>query len=181
MAEGLLADRSRRLLEGALRVSSAGTWARNGSPPMPEAIEAAGERGVDIEDLRSTPVSAEGLRKADLLVTMSSEHRDEVLRVEPDVAPKTFTLKELNVLLGALPPADGSPTRASVLARVAQAHDLRTGPDAPWVTDEDVADPLGLGLEAYRAAALEIEDLIDGLVDGLTGARDAAAAWDRED
>ena len=40
-----------------------------------------------------------------------------------------------------------------------QSHDVRR--------DEDVADPLGLGVEAYRATAWEIGQLCDRVVDGV--------------
>jgi protein-tyrosine phosphatase len=185
MAEGFLRDRSRRLLDGDLDVGSAGTWARLGSPPMPEAIEAAAERGVDVAHLRSDPIEREAIERADLVVTMAAEHRDEILHIEPDAEPKTFTLKELVRLVAALPEAPPNTDRDAALGRIAEAHRLRTGPEAPPIRDEDVSDPLGLGLQTYRAKAWEIEEHVDALIRGLFGieapAPASALAWDRED
>jgi protein-tyrosine phosphatase len=185
MAEGFLRDRSRRLLDGELEVSSAGTWARMGSPPMPEAVEAAAERGADVAHLRSTPIDREDIDRADLVLTMAAEHRDEILHIEPEAEPKTFTLKELARLLAALPAGGTDRDREAALARIAEAHRLRSGPDAPPIRDEDVSDPLGLGFETYRAKAWEIEEHVDALIRGLFGVEDAAPAsalaWDRED
>jgi protein-tyrosine phosphatase len=185
MAEGFLRDRSRRLLDGDLDVSSAGTWARLGSPPMPEAIEASAERGVDVAHLRSTPIEREAIDGADLVLTMAAEHRDEILHVEPRAEPKAFTLKELARLLAALPEPTPDAGIDDVRDRIAQAHRLRSGPDAPPIHDEDVSDPLGLGIQTYRAKAWEIEEHVDALIRGLFGVEEpapaSAVAWDRED
>ncbi|MGH2767323.1 MAG: hypothetical protein ACRDKA_15695, partial [Actinomycetota bacterium] len=97
------------------------------------------------------------------------EQRDEVLDTAPEAAPKAFTLKELVALLGALPPRLGEPDREALVARVADAHRLREEGTGPHPADEDVADPLGLGMEAYRATAWEIEELVDAAVRGLAG------------
>jgi protein-tyrosine phosphatase len=170
MALGFLADRSGRLLDGALIVRSAGTWARPGSPPTPEAEATAAERGIDISDHRSTPVSPDLIGWADLVITMTAEHRDEVLDMTPDAADRTFTLKELVALLGALPPPDVERSRDALLARVDEASALRASGRAPAPADEDVADPIGMSDETYRAVAWELEELTDALVRRLAGA-----------
>jgi protein-tyrosine phosphatase len=180
MAEGLLQDRSSRLLDGALRVSSSGTWARRGTPPTDEAAAAAEERGVDIRGLSSTPFDPGAAHRADVVVTMTEEHKEEVLERTPDAGPKTFSLKELVSLLRELPSADPSPSREALVRRIADADALRRGPHAPQILDLDVADPLGLSMEAYRAAAWEIEGLVDALVEGL-GGRTALAGSATED
>jgi protein-tyrosine phosphatase len=175
MAQGFLSDRSRRLLRIALRVRSSGTWARLGLAPTPEAVGAAGERGVDIADLRSTPFAPAQAAWADVVVSMTAEQRREVLDQAPDAAPKTFTLKELVTLVSLLPPPRGAPSRSSMIERVAQAHRLRMD-GARAVRDEDVADPLGMSPQVYRATAWEIEELVDALILGLAGHRQPVAA-----
>jgi protein-tyrosine phosphatase len=180
MAEGFLRDRSSRFLGGALRVTSAGTWARGAQPPTPEAVAAAGERGVDIERNRSTTFLPELADRADLVVTMTEEHKEEVLDLAPEAGAKTFTLKELVGLLDELPAADPAVSRDALLDRIAAADRMRRHPDALLAEDTDVADPLGLSMEAYRATAWEIEGLIDRLVEGLAG-RAAMAGSSAED
>jgi protein-tyrosine phosphatase len=170
IAHGFLAERSSRLLGGALRVRSAGTHAYPGAPPTDEAMAAAAERGVDIADHRSARFDPGLGSWADLVVTMTAEQRDEVLWEAPDIASKTFTLKELVALLGALPPVTEPPSREGMVARVREADRLRGEGSAPAPVDEDVADPLGLGVEAYRATCWELEELIDATVRGLAGA-----------
>jgi protein-tyrosine phosphatase len=169
MAHGFLLDRSRRLLGGALTVRSAGTWARPGYAATEEAVAAAAERGVDIAEHRSAPFTPDLATWADLVVAMTDEQRDEVLDAAPEAGPRTFTLKELVALLSALPPAEGSASREAMLTRVADAHHLREEGIGPRPADEDVADPLGFGMEAYRATCWEIEELVDATVRGLAG------------
>jgi protein-tyrosine-phosphatase len=169
MAHGFLDERSKRLLGGVVRVRSAGTWARAGYGATEEAVAVAAERGIDIAGHRTTTFAPDLAEWADVLITMTAEQRDEVLHVAPSADSKTFTLKELVSILGALPPAAGSPSRESLLTRVAEADRLRREGTAPRLAGEDVADPLGLGIEAYRATAWELEELIDAAVRGLAG------------
>ena len=167
-----MADRSRQLLGGDVRIRSAGIAA--GRYLSPETVETIRERGLDARGLRPTQLTASMLRDADLVVTMTSDHAEEVLDVAPDVAEKTFTLKELSGLLGSMPELDLSTERERVLARIAEAHRLRTlslaGPP------EDVRDPLGLPMDVYREVATEIEAGVDDLVRGLFGVQDRAEA-----
>jgi protein-tyrosine phosphatase len=169
MAEGFLADRSARLFGGGIRVSSAGTWARTGNPATPESVVAAGERGPDIAGHRSSSFRGDLARRADLVLTMTEEQRGEVLEQVPEAEPRTFTFKELVALLHELPPPSGEPTREALVARIEQADSLRRSASVPSFHDTDVADPLGLSVEAYRAIAWEIEGLVDELLEGLVG------------
>jgi protein-tyrosine-phosphatase len=98
---------------------------------------------------------------------MTAPHREEVLRTAPEARPRTFTLKELAALLRRLPPLDGRPSRESALSRIALAHSLRASRDVH--SDEDVADPIGLSVEAYRAAAWEIDRAVREIMTGLFG------------
>jgi protein-tyrosine phosphatase len=180
IAEGFLSDRSERLLDAALTVRSSGTWARPGSRPTEEAVQAAGERGIDISGHRAKPLTRGLSQWADLIVAMSEEHADEVLEQSPGASSKTFTLKELVGLLNGLPAPSDPPSREALLERIAAANRLRAGSDVSGLGDLDVADPLGLPVEGYRRAAWEIEELIDALVRGLTQADRPAAVGDRE-
>jgi len=173
-----LADRSRRLLNDAIRVRSSGTWARPGARPTAEAEEAVAERGIDISGHRSAPFTADQAAWADLIVTMTGEQVEEVLHAAPDVARKTFTMKELVALLGALSPVDGEPSREALVARISQADELRSSAGAPRPVDEDVADPIGMSEATYRAVAWELEELTDALVRGLAGVTTPIAAGD---
>ncbi|MGH2740773.1 MAG: hypothetical protein ACRDH6_09875 [Actinomycetota bacterium] len=167
IAEGIFVERSKRLLDGAVRVSSAGTWAVPGREPMPEAVGVARELGVDIGALESTRVSEELLERSDLVLTMTQEQRDEIIALVPTAAAKTFTLKELAALLDPMG-APSSANRTQALAQIAEAHRRRTE-ETVTIADDEITDPLGLSIAAYRAVASEIANRIDALVHLLFG------------
>lgn len=174
VADMFMTDRSRRLLDGAVRVQSAGIAA--GRWVSPEALETAREKGLDGSALRPTQVTPEMLRAADLIVTMTAGHSAEVLGLAPDVAEKTFTLKELVGLVGSVPKPEPSTDRESVLARIAEAHRRRATRAAGNGQPDDVRDPLGLPMSVYREVAGEIEAGVDDVVRGLFGLPDGADA-----
>jgi len=55
------------------------------------------------------------------------------------------------------------------------ADRLRSSPQRPELPDEDVADPFGLGIEAFRAAAWEMEEFCLRLADAVFGPAARAA------
>jgi protein-tyrosine phosphatase len=173
LADVIMTDRSRRLLGGAVGVRSAGIAA--GRYLSPETIETATEKGLDAETLRPTQLTAEMLREADLIVTMTRDHAAEVLDFAPEVAEKTFTLKELSTLLASSPASEASTQRDGVVARIAELHRRRASAPVSGAI-EDVRDPLGLPMEVYREVAADIEAGVDDLVRGLFGVRDRAEA-----
>jgi len=180
MAEGFLRGLFReRLEEGSepIEVSSSGISGWDGSPATPESIAAAAERDTDISAHRARRLTAGQLQQADLVVAMAGEHRERVLRVSPAAAPHTFTLKELVRLLDALPepPASG-PAADRLRDRVAAADRLRVEGFEGNPHDEDVADPIGLSLDSYRAVAWELDGLTARLVVGLLGAEPAPSS-----
>ena len=82
---------------------------------------------------------------------------------------RAFTLKELVRLVGD-PPAPGADAGPDDLPeRIAAANAARRAGAVPPSRDDDVADPLGQPLEAYRAIAWELETWTDRLVGGLFG------------
>jgi protein-tyrosine phosphatase len=155
MAEGFL----RKALADALgdvapSVASAGTAGWEGSEATPEAVAAAAELGVDISGHRARRLRPGMAETADLVLCMTREHRDTIVGSAPDVAGRTFTLKELVRLLERLP--EGGPDRPS--GRLAAADRLRPADASTGDRDDDVADPLGLPLDGYRAIAAELDD-----------------------
>jgi glycine hydroxymethyltransferase len=89
MAEGLL----RHMAGDRVKVASAGLGAGHGQPPSAHAIEVLGKEGIDIEDIRSQPVSAHLLQQADYIFTMTRDHLDMLLLLFPEMASKTRLLR----------------------------------------------------------------------------------------
>jgi protein-tyrosine phosphatase len=162
-----------RGVEG-VRVASCGVSGLEDSPAMPEGVEAMIENGVDISGHRARRLTAPMIREADLVLTMATEHRDTIVAQVEGAAGKTFTLKEFARLLDHLPPGTPIPVGAGedqvLSAAVVATAALRAGGAVPPSRDEDVADPLGLGVEAYRATAWEIGQLCDRVVAAVFGA-----------
>ncbi len=71
----------RRELNGerAIEVESAGIGAVTGQTPSPHAVEVMRELGSDISRLRSKPISAEQVRRADHIFVMTYAHLDSLL------------------------------------------------------------------------------------------------------
>jgi protein-tyrosine-phosphatase len=62
-------------------VSSAGTWATDGYPPMPAAILEAKQLGLNIHQHQSRGITEDMLQESDLVVVMERGHK-EALQVE---------------------------------------------------------------------------------------------------
>lgn len=76
-----------------LEVLSAGTSTVAGLTATEHAIKALGRRGVDLSDHRSRAVT-EALHGVDLILTMTENHKQQVVFLRPELADRTFTLGE---------------------------------------------------------------------------------------
>jgi protein-tyrosine phosphatase len=173
IAEGLLrAAFVERLGDEAPEVASAGTMGWEGSSADPNSVAAAAERGVDISGHVARALGSADLGSADLVLAMSSEHAVAAVREAPEAASRTFTLKELVRLVEALPePVPGG----DLGGRVDAADALRGEGFEGNPHDLDVADPLGMPLQSFRAVAWELEEWCGRLADGLIGRAPARA------
>lgn len=173
ISEGLLRDAlQRRFGAAAPVVSSAGTSGLEGSGAMPESIQAAAELDVDISGHVARRLTTAIADEADLLLCMATDHR-AAFASAPDLDERAFTLKELVRLLETLSPPIPGGDPGILTDRIAEAALARRNGAVPPSRDEDVADPLGQPLEAYRSIAWEIETWTDRLVNGLFGEIDA--------
>jgi len=93
MAEGLLKKAAGE--EGLpLEVQSAGLAAFPGLPPAPEAVEACRERGVDISGHQTQPLGKDLAVQSDLILTMTSKHKEMILKKMPALEGKVRELSE---------------------------------------------------------------------------------------
>ena len=170
IAEGMLRDAlSARFGETRPTVSSAGTWGVEGSSAR--RPKRSPRRGSEASTSRRTVARrlAQVPADADLVVAMAGEHRD-ILGDETGMGERSFTLKELVRLLESLPPVPPGAGPDSLSERVDQARAARQAGFAGNPLDEDVADPIGMPLQTYRATAWELDEWVGRLVDGLYGA-----------
>jgi protein-tyrosine phosphatase len=73
-------------------VASAGLNAYGGGAAAPEAIQLMSERGLDLSDHVSQPLSDRLARHADVIFTMTRSHRDMLLAQWPEAGPRTHLL-----------------------------------------------------------------------------------------
>ena len=94
MAEGLFRHAVKG--RGEFRVLSAGLGALDGQPPTHHSVQAMKEIGIDISHQRSRALTAEMVRSADYIFGMTHSHVDTVALLYPQMAEKTFLLREFD-------------------------------------------------------------------------------------
>jgi protein-tyrosine phosphatase len=100
MAEGLMRRRLAQHLgcscdaleDYGVMALSAGIAAMAGGRATPEAIQVMAERGIDLQTHESQPLSERLVRFADLILTMTSGHREAVLAQWPEASCRTHVL-----------------------------------------------------------------------------------------
>ena len=94
MAEGLLKKRLKELGKDDIEVMSAGIAAIDNYPPTNATIEIMAGEGVRLFDFRAKRLTAELIKKADVILVMQSMHKEEVVKLVPKAVSKTYLLKE---------------------------------------------------------------------------------------
>ena len=77
-----------------IEVYSSGTFAENGAYPTVEAIEVMEEYDVDLKKHRATNIKKYNLEKMDLVLCATTNHKNMVLQLYPNLTEKVFTMKE---------------------------------------------------------------------------------------
>jgi protein arginine phosphatase len=168
MAAALFAVHARRR-GAAPDVLSAGTDAGRASmpdAPPREVHEVMAPYGIDLHAHHSRALSGSVLLDADLVIGMARRHVQESVLLDPPCFTRAFTLRELvrrGNSIGARPVGE------ELDRWIGAAHGDRTRVAlARRGTADDIADPYGGPLTAYRDCALEL--------DALTGVL-AALLW----
>lgn len=148
MAEAFLMEAAGKddELAGQVLASSAGTAAFDGDTASDNAVQALMEAwGIDIRGHRSKMLNASEIEDADLILTMSRNHKYAVISLFPGAREKVFTLKEYIL----------DPT----------VDNKQTGYNYAL----DITDPFGMPIQVYRLCAREIKGAVDKLVLKLKG------------
>lgn len=134
MAEALARQQAKVFApDGGLNFVSAGLAASPGQLASVQAVETMRGSGIDITAHQARQVSAEMVQKADVILTMTNQHKITLLVRFPEAAGRLFTLAEYA--------GDGE----------------RPGGNGPG----DIRDPYGQPVEVYRRCADEMLALID--------------------
>lgn len=141
------------------KFSSLGTGALEGHPMdelMRERLEARGGSG---EGFAARQATAEGLREADLVITMQSGHHDWVLEEMPGLITRTFSLGQAVRFTV----EDAGARRGGAYLDALHGHRSRAR------RRDDVQDPYRRGPEAADRAADEITKLLRVFLPRLVG------------
>ena len=96
MAEVLFKDLVSRLEPDVMwNIASAGCWARPNNLATTTAIEVMKDRGLNLDDHLSQPVTEALLDQYHLVLVMEEQHKGFILRNFPDVGKNTYLLYEM--------------------------------------------------------------------------------------
>jgi protein-tyrosine phosphatase len=173
VAERLLQAGLDQVLPGGFEVSSAGTRALVGDPVQPLSADIIRTFGGTAEGFAARQLSARILRNVDLVLTMTSGHRGEVLQLDASLLKRTFTIREFARMLDVLEEREGQSPQGAGLngerlaantklwrklpARAASVRHLALAPDA---ADNDVVDPYRRSADYYRQMEDELAPAI---------------------
>ena len=102
MAEALLKNKIEQLRNSGtsinnwdnIKVISAGTAASPKQKASPQAIEVMAEKNISLKEHQSKQLTKELIDEADIILTMTTNHKKVVLDMAPEVENKVYTLKE---------------------------------------------------------------------------------------
>ena len=172
VAERLLQAGLDQVLPGGFEVRSAGTRAMVGSPIQPLSADIVRMYGGTDKAFAARQLTAKILRDTDIVLTMTSKHRGEVLQLDASLLKRTFTIREFARMLEALEERDAAADAAAassekasdagtlwrgLSARLASVRHLALAADS---ADNEVIDPYKRGPEVYRQMEDELAPAI---------------------
>lgn len=92
MIAGRLGCSMNEIAERGVIVMSAGISAMMGGRPSPEAVVVMNKMGLPLADHESQPLTAQLVRHADLIWTMTRSHRQAIISQWPEASARTFVL-----------------------------------------------------------------------------------------
>ncbi|ABO51666.1 protein tyrosine phosphatase [Desulforamulus reducens MI-1] len=92
MAEALAKALAEEKNLGGYTFLSAGTMAWTGEKASQQAVEVLGEQGIELSQHRAMLLTPELVTEADLILTMTENHRQQIIRQAPESQGKVFTL-----------------------------------------------------------------------------------------
>ena len=177
VAERLLQAGLDQAVPGGFVVTSAGTRALVGEPIQPPSADIVRTFGGNAEGFAARQLTSKILRGVDLVLTMTSGHRGEVLQLDASLLKRTFTIREFARMLDVLDERaaaapDGAEEAAhdggdrlaanaafwrGLPARAAAVRHLSLPADS---SENDIIDPYRRGPEVYHQMEDELAPAI---------------------
>jgi protein-tyrosine phosphatase len=162
-----------QVLPGGFEVRSAGTRAMVGSPIQPLSADIVNMYGGTDKGFAARQLTPKILRDTDIVLTMTSKHRGEVLQLDASLLKRTFTIREFARMLEALEERDaaGEATGTAAAEKASDAGTMWRGLPARLASvrhlalaadsaDNEVIDPYKRGPEVYRQMEDELAPAI---------------------
>lgn len=143
-----------------LTAESAGTRALVGFPVEPRAAQAITGLGADPSNFRARRLKPEMIDKADLVLAMTEQIRDQAIEMDSGAGPRTFTLLEAQRI-----------AHVTGARTIGELHQARS--DLSLVGRENIADPVGLSAQAFCEVGDSIAEALIPLLLTLAPARTA--------
>jgi protein-tyrosine phosphatase len=151
-------------------VASGGTHADPGIPMQPHAAQVLKERGISPGRFASRPLTRELVGGANLILTADRGQRSECVSLVPAATRHTFTLRQFGRLVAATDqdnrPGTALPARLHELLDALAGVRARLQPVEPC--DDELADPNGRPVEAFRVCADQIQAVLNVVVAAVT-------------
>ncbi|UFT98956.1 low molecular weight protein arginine phosphatase [Radiobacillus kanasensis] len=180
MAEALL-----RKKRPDFEVQSGGIFAGLGQRPSQGTVDTLLEKGITL-DHQSQPTTAENLHWADIILTMTTQHKQSLVSQFPDYYDKIYTLKEY-VLEGK---SEAWEQLKQAYAALEEKRANIINKEGKFLTNDqmydklstelreiqqlenslpnlDISDPFGGSLPVYQQTLVELETYIDLLVEKI--------------
>ena len=157
-------------------VQSAGIFAADGAPASAQTMEILRENHIQYEHSAQT-VTFELIEWADLVLTMTTQHRDVLKQQYPTHAPNIFTLKEY-----VLPEYEELWKKYTSLYAQMETEKIETGQIHPSLFEKikqvekqlpsiDISDPFGGDLTIYKKTYEELHKYLELLEKKLQNRR----------
>ena len=174
IAEQLFRART-NALGGVLSTSSAGTFANTGQSMTDQAAAISRNYGGDPSRHRASSVTGSRIEAANLIVTMTRKHRADIVSLVPRASRKSFTLRELDRLIGTYrelePEGWATASAANVEAFDSFVRGLASTRGFSMTrvlpTDDDIVDPYRRNQDVYDEAGRLISNSIASLADAF--------------
>jgi protein arginine phosphatase len=133
-----------------IKAKSAGVFASAGMPASQNSIEALKEKDVPLAH-QSSPLTEQLISWADIILTMTENHKRAIETTFPAVKANIYTLKEYA-------------KHADESEKLDKLNDV---PNRP--SENDISDPFGGSLTLYKETLAEIEEALEEIHKKLGG------------
>jgi len=144
MAEGMFKKmlKERKKDNSKFNIISAGISAFPGISPTSEAISVMFEQSIDISQHHAQELQEELIKKVDLILVMTNEHKEYIYKEFPFAQNKTFLLKKFTL---------NNKSESN-------QHNER---------NYEIIDPIGRKIEFYRIIARELKENLEKILDKI--------------